>query len=85
MNTYLETDVLIIGGGGAGLRAAIAAKKEGVDVTLVYKKGGNSTIISAGGHGAVLNLPGNLDSVEKYYEDTISSGCNINSPSLVRT
>jgi succinate dehydrogenase/fumarate reductase flavoprotein subunit len=34
----LSTDVLVIGGGGAGLRAAIEARKSGVEVTLVSKK-----------------------------------------------
>lgn len=34
----VETDVLVIGGGGAGLLAAIEARKKGVDVALVCKK-----------------------------------------------
>ncbi|NQU02832.1 MAG: FAD-binding protein, partial [Syntrophaceae bacterium] len=33
----LETDVLVIGAGGAGLRAAIEAQNEGVDVLVVSK------------------------------------------------
>ena len=47
----LSTDVLIIGGGGAGLRAAIEARKYGAHVTLVSKiKAGylNSTALAAG-------------------------------------
>ena len=33
----LKTDVLIIGGGGAGMRAALAAKEKGAEVLLVSK------------------------------------------------
>jgi len=46
-----STDILIIGGGGAGLRAAIEARKHNVQVTLVSKrKAGhfNSTALAAG-------------------------------------
>lgn len=47
----LSTDVLIIGGGGASLRAAIAATEMGSDVLVVSKSRigyGNNTYISAG-------------------------------------
>ncbi len=47
----IACDVLVIGSGGAGLRAAIAAKEAGADVLLVTKTraGFNSnTLISAG-------------------------------------
>ncbi|MFC1493213.1 FAD-binding protein, partial [candidate division KSB1 bacterium] len=33
----ITTDVLIIGGGGAGFRAAIEARESGVDVLLISK------------------------------------------------
>ncbi len=33
----LKTDVLVIGGGGAGLRAALSAREEGAEVLLVSK------------------------------------------------
>ncbi len=32
-----KTEILVVGGGGAGLRAALSAKAEGVDVALVSK------------------------------------------------
>ena len=35
--THLSTDVLIIGSGGAGLRAAIEARRYGVSVLLITK------------------------------------------------
>ena len=34
---HITTDVLVIGGGMAGLCAAIKAKEQGIDVTLVEK------------------------------------------------
>lgn len=79
-----ETQVLIIGGGSAGLCAALAARKNGVDVTLVFKKGGNTTLFAAGGHSVVLDGSGNADSVESHYHDTMESGSWLNDPRLVR-
>ena len=46
----METDVLVIGGGGAGISAAIAAAEQGTQVLLIEKVGylGGATIISGG-------------------------------------
>ena len=46
----METDVLVIGGGGAGISAAIAAAEQGAQVLLIEKVGylGGATIISGG-------------------------------------
>jgi succinate dehydrogenase/fumarate reductase flavoprotein subunit len=35
--THLDTDVLIIGGGGAGARASLAAREAGLDTLVVVK------------------------------------------------
>ena len=48
----LTTDVLVIGGGGAGLRAALAARQSGADVLLLSKMGSdapNCTVRAWGG------------------------------------
>ena len=62
-------DVLIIGGGLAGWRAAEAAVKAGASVLLVANGAGNSPDIHA------LNVPVREDdSVERFIEDTLKSG-----------
>ena len=79
----IDTDVLIIGGGGAGLRAAIAAAQKGAKVLLVsYSRAGygNNTAIAFGYMCVVINPD---DSIEAYMQDTISSGCLINNRKLV--
>lgn len=73
-------DIMIIGGGLAGWRAAEAAVKCGASVTLVANGPGNSPEIHA------LNCPVlPEDSVEKFVEDTLSSGRYQNDRALVET
>jgi len=74
----ITTDVLIIGGGGAGLRAAIESADCGVSVLLVSKKdvrhaGATSYPIAemAGYNAGDIRVPGD---VEKHYNDIISAG-----------
>lgn len=74
------SDILIIGGGLAGWRAAEAAVAGGASVTLVANGVGNSPDIHA------LNCPVlEEDSVEQYIEDTLSSGKYDNDRGLVET
>lgn len=51
----ITTDVVIIGGGGAGLSAAITAAQEGAEVTLIEKTGalGGNTVRAGGPYNAV--------------------------------
>lgn len=57
MYETISTDVLIIGGGGAGLRAAVEARDLGADVTMVVKgKFGNSGCTLNVGTSAVVGL-----------------------------
>ncbi len=63
------TDVLVIGGGLAGWRAAEAAVKRGASVALVANGAGNSPDIHA------INVPvRDDDSVERFVDDTLKSG-----------
>ena len=71
-------DVLVIGGGLAGWRAAEAAVAAGCSVALVANGSGNSPDIHA------LNVPvGPGDSVELFVEDTLKSGGGACDPKLV--
>lgn len=82
-------DVVVIGGGGAGLSAAIEAQSSGAKVVLLEKMSslGGNTLVSGGG----LNVPGTKqqkkldieDSVELFVEDTMKGGDNINKKELV--
>lgn len=85
-----SADVIVLGGGGAGLTAAIEAAQNGASVILVEKMtmvGGN-TLIS----GGEMAAPGNWlqekesieDSKEQFYQDILKGGDNENDPELVR-
>ncbi len=85
----ITTDVIVIGGGGAGLSAAISAKEQGVEVVLVEKLsfvGGNTNYATGGLNAAETSSQEELgieDSVETFYNDTMTGGKNINNPELV--
>jgi L-aspartate oxidase len=78
------TDVLVIGGGVAGLRAAIAAADTGVDVLLLTKDTveQSNTWYAQGGIAAVLQP---LDSVEAHIKDTEIVGVGLCDEEAVRT
>jgi succinate dehydrogenase / fumarate reductase flavoprotein subunit len=69
-------DVLVIGAGGAGLRAAIAAKDAGVSVGLVCKSllGKAHTVMAEGGIAAALANVDRGDSWEVHFRDTYRGG-----------
>lgn len=70
------TDVLVIGGGVAGLRAAIAAAQEGADVLVLTKDtvDESNTWYAQGGIAAVLQP---LDSYESHVQDTEKGGAGL--------
>jgi len=81
---FLETDVLVIGAGGAGLRAAIEAKKIGAQVLVVSKGGFPSGCITAIAMGAMLAALDKQDSPDRHFDDTLRGGNYLNNPTLVR-
>jgi len=84
----IKTDVLVIGSGGAGLCAAISAKREGADVLMVGKSRmgrANNTAISGGAFAVATGLRSVDDTPELHVKDTLVSGRWINRPGMVRT
>src|ERR1700719_2715721 len=83
----IETDVLVVGGGLAALRAALTARSAGARVLIAVKrrlgKSGSSANTS-GGYAAAWSELDALDDPELHYEDTIIGGGWVNDRALVR-
>src|SRR5215813_9685093 len=75
-----EYDVLVIGAGGAGLRAAIEASAGGVSVGLVCKSllGKAHTVMAEGGIAAALGTVNSADSWKVHFADTMRGGQYVN-------
>ncbi len=75
-----EHDVLIIGAGGAGLRAAVSATQRGLSVGIVTKSllGKAHTVMAEGGMAAALGNVDPDDSWRQHFIDTMKSGKFIN-------
>ena len=87
-NTRIQCDVLVIGGGMAGLAAAVSAAEEGADVVL-------ASLGEAGKSGATyydvaeigaLNAPcaQETDSAQVFYDDIMTAALSMASPKLCR-
>jgi len=72
----VDTDVLVIGAGGAGMRGAIAAAGAGARVLVVCKSllGKAHTVMAEGGMAAALANVAHLDSWEAHFADTMKGG-----------
>jgi len=83
-------DIVIVGGGGAGLSAAISASNLGAKVVLLEKMAavGGNTLVSMGG----INIPGSdaqkskeiEDNPELYYKDALTGGDGENNKELFK-
>jgi succinate dehydrogenase / fumarate reductase flavoprotein subunit len=75
-----EYDVLVIGAGGAGLRAAIEASASGVKVGLICKSllGKAHTVMAEGGVAAALANVDDRDSWKVHFADTMRGGQYVN-------
>jgi len=75
-----EHDVLVIGAGGAGLRAAIEASAAGVSVGLVCKSllGKAHTVMAEGGIAAALANVDERDNWKVHFADTMRGGQYVN-------
>ncbi len=78
-----ETDVLIIGGGGAGCAAAIIARKNGANsiISTKLRLGDSNSMMSQGGMQAAVTA---VDSPAIHYLDAMGGGHFDNKPDLVR-
>src|SRR5574342_1112515 len=82
MPTYdtFTYDVLIVGAGGAGLRAAIEAATSGVSVGLICKSllGKAHTVMAEGGMAAAMAHVDDRDSWQVHFADTMRGGQYLN-------
>jgi succinate dehydrogenase / fumarate reductase flavoprotein subunit len=78
-DTY-EHDVIVIGAGGAGLRAAIEAAAQGVSVGLVCKSllGKAHTVMAEGGIAAAMGNVYPEDNWQVHFRDTMRGGKMLN-------
>ena len=87
----IETEIVVIGGGGAGLAAAVQANQLGSKVLVLEKMGkvGGNTILAGGALNAVNDRSEQAiaynDSVEWHYTQTLSGGDYQGDPVLVHT
>lgn len=87
----IETEIVVIGGGGAGLAAAVRANQLGSKVLVLEKMGkvGGNTILAGGALNAVNDRSEQAiaynDSVEWHYTQTLSGGDYQGDPVLVHT
>jgi len=75
-----EYDVLVIGAGGAGLRAAVEASAQGVKTALVCKSllGKAHTVMAEGGIAAALGNIYEEDNWQVHFRDTMRGGKMVN-------
>ncbi len=81
----IDTDVLIIGAGGAGCRAAISASDSNLEITIITKDilGKAHTVMAEGGMNAALANLDTEDNSEIHGKDTCSAGAYLNDQRLV--
>lgn len=86
-NTHrtIVSNVLVIGSGAAGLRAAIAAYQAGVEVVVVGKRMRKDahTVLAAGGINAALGSRDPEDSWQQHFADTLEEAYFLANPRMV--
>lgn len=81
-----EYDVLVVGAGGSGLRAAIAAMEQGARVGMVSKSllGKAHTVMAEGGVAAALGNVRPEDNWKVHFRDTLKGGGMLNNWKMVQ-
>ncbi len=74
--SVIDTDVLVVGAGGAGLRAAIESAAMGLKTAVVMKSllGKAHTVMAEGGAAAAMGNSDNRDSWQTHFRDTLKGG-----------
>ena len=75
-----EFDVIVIGAGGAGLRAAIEASRQGAKTAIICKSllGKAHTVMAEGGAAAALANADDRDDWQTHFKDTMKGGKYLN-------
>ena len=81
----MDTDLLIIGAGGSGLRAAVEALNSGINVTILSKSllGKAHTVMAEGGIAASLGDVDPEDNWKVHFKDTMVEGVYLSDWRLV--
>ncbi|GAA1244554.1 fumarate reductase/succinate dehydrogenase flavoprotein subunit [Oryzihumus leptocrescens] len=77
-------DVVVIGAGGAGLRAAIEAREHGLRTAIICKSlfGKAHTVMAEGGIAASMGNVNSNDSWQVHFRDTLRGGKFLNNPRM---
>ena len=75
-----EYDVIVVGAGGAGLRAAIEASRQGAKTAIICKSllGKAHTVMAEGGAAAALGNADDRDGWKTHFKDTMKGGKYLN-------
>jgi succinate dehydrogenase / fumarate reductase flavoprotein subunit len=81
---HLQYDVLVVGAGGAGLRAAIEAREQGMRTAILSKSlfGKAHTVMAEGGAAAAMGNANSKDNWQVHFRDTMRGGKFLNNPRM---
>src|SRR5213076_3146732 len=84
MTARLKYDVLVVGAGGAGLRAAIEARLQGMRTAILSKSlfGKAHTVMAEGGAAAAMGNANSKDNWQVHFRDTMRGGKFLNNPRM---
>ncbi|WP_457255559.1 fumarate reductase/succinate dehydrogenase flavoprotein subunit [Pedococcus sp. P5_B7] len=79
-----DYDVIVIGAGGAGLRAAIEAREQGLRTAIICKSlfGKAHTVMAEGGIAASMGNANEKDNWQTHFRDTMRGGKFLNNPRM---
>ena len=83
----IETDILVVGSGGAGCFAAIKAKERGANVIIVNKVPwlGGSTMMARAGYSAALGITDSRDNSDLHFHDSFKGGDYMGNQGVLKT